>query len=72
MKTRVIHTKIWKDNYFSTLSRSEKIAFLYLLTNENINLCGIYELNDMELKIWTGLNDSEILEVKEKFTKDES
>jgi len=70
MKTRIIHTKIWKDNYFSQLNRAEKLAFIYLLTNESINLCGIYEINDLELKTWVGLTDTEIENVKKTFTKD--
>lgn len=70
MKTRIVHTKIWKDSYFYSLSRAEKLAFIYLLTNENVNLCGIYELNPAELKTWVGLTDQEIEDIKVKFTND--
>lgn len=70
MKTRIIHTKIWKDKYFSKLNRGEKLMFVYLLSNENANLCGTYEINDMELKLWLGLPDGEIEKTKQKFTKD--
>lgn len=70
MRTRILHTKIWKDSYFSQLNRAEKISFIYLLTNESVNLSGTYELNVMELKMWCGLTDIEIVDLKEKFTKD--
>lgn len=70
MKTRIVHTKIWKDEYFCSLSRAEKLAFLYVLTNENANLLGIYELNDMEIKLWCGFTDVELTDIKNKFTRD--
>ena len=70
MKTRVIHTKIWKDGYFSNLTRIEKLVFLFLITNENINMCGCYELNDAEIKLWCGLTEQEIIAIKQKFSRD--
>lgn len=66
MKTRVIHTKFWKDGYVAKLNRAEKIVFIYLLTNENVSMSGIYELNDLEIKTWLGITDTELEEAKKK------
>ena len=38
MKTRIVHTKIWQDDYFVNLSFQEKVLFLYLISNEYIML----------------------------------
>lgn len=70
MKTRILHTKLWSDSYFAELGRHEKLLFLYLITNEKINMVGCYELSDREISFWTGLTAVEISEAKEKFQKD--
>src|SRR3972149_6748766 len=46
MKYRQINTKFWEDGYISDLTLTEKMFFLYLFTNNHVNLCGIYELPD--------------------------
>lgn len=66
MKTRILHTKIWEDSYFSELSIMEKLLFLYYLTNKNINLVGIYEITDKKVLFETGvtLDDLRIFQNK--------
>lgn len=49
MKTRIIHTKIWQDEWFCSLSRSSSLIFLYLLTCQENNLSGIFELPDRNI-----------------------
>jgi len=39
-----IHTKIWKDPKVQTISPEAKLVFIYLLTNENRTLSGIYPI----------------------------
>lgn len=46
MKTRIVHTKIWEDEWFYSLSRDARELFLYVLTNQRINLSGMYQLPD--------------------------
>lgn len=70
MKTRIIHTKIWRDGYFSELNRTEKLLFIYLITNPYIGLSGIYELPDKYIKIELGLSQKELDKTKAKFEKD--
>lgn len=70
MKARIIHTKFWTDGYISSLNRAEKMAFIYLLTNEHIGLSGIYELPDNIFAFECGLSLTEIEEIKKKFISD--
>jgi hypothetical protein len=43
-KQRMVNTRFWIDSYVSTLDPIERLVFLYLLTNSNTNICGIYEI----------------------------
>lgn len=60
MKTRIIWTKIWEDEFFANLTRSAKILFIYLISNQRINICGCYELPDRIIMFDTGLNSTEL------------
>lgn len=42
--TRHINTKIWIDDYVHLLPITDKLVFVYLLTNGHTSLAGIYEL----------------------------
>lgn len=46
MKTRILHTRFWQDEYISSLNHKEKLFFIYLLTNDKVSLTGTYELLD--------------------------
>ena len=70
MKTRIIHTRFWKDDYISNLNRTEKIIFIYLITNESLNMCGIYELPDKYICLDVGVTQPELTKAKQKFHKD--
>lgn len=70
MKTRILHTKVWEDRYFYALEDKEKLAFLYLLTNDSINLSGTYELNDIKLVTWLRTTPEVVEQIKAKFQND--
>lgn len=70
MKTRVVHTRFWKDEYVSNLTAKEKLLFIYLLTNEYVNMCGTYELPDKYICVDLGLTLPELEKAKEKFQAD--
>ena len=70
MKTRIIHTKFWADGYISGLTKGEKLLFLYLLTNEKVGLCGIYELPDKYIRLVLEYSQEELDTYKKKFQKD--
>lgn len=67
MKTRIIHTRIWTDSFFESLSPQEKLLFIFFITNENIGLTGAYECTDRAIAYHTGLSSGEITKGKEKF-----
>lgn len=70
MKTRILHTRIWEDNYFSKLSVLEKLTFIYLLTNDKVSLTGIYEMPDKYLCFNLDASEEDIKKIKEKFQRD--
>lgn len=70
MKTRIIHTKIWEDDYFSDLKPLEKLVFLYYLTNDRINIIHCYEIKDERIALDTGVSIDIIKKCKEKFSID--
>ena len=59
MKTRIVHTKVWKDEWFVNLSKDAKFLWLYLLTNDKINISGIYELTEREIHFDLGTDISQ-------------
>lgn len=59
-KQRVVDTNFWSDNYIVDLDPLEKLLYLYFLTNEHTNICGIYELPLKTMAYETGL-DKELL-----------
>lgn len=70
MKTRIIQTKFWKDNYILELSPTEKLLFNYLITNENIGLSNYYECPDRIIQFETALSSTQLETIKEKFSQD--
>ena len=54
-KARYIHTKFWSDDWISRLDPVEKLLFIYLLTNERTNICGVYELPLKFMAVETGI-----------------
>lgn len=66
MKTRIIHTKIWEDDFFKKLSKPARYLFMYLITNYRINLCGIYELSDEIIIFETGLKKKGLEKLKKE------
>jgi len=49
VKQRRIWTKVWKDDWFYSLSQNARLLFLYLITNEFIGFTGCYELSDRQI-----------------------
>lgn len=70
MKTRILHTRMWEDTYFFNLNRLEKLAFIYLLTNDKVSLTGIYELPDQFIVFNLGATNDEVQQIKIKFQND--
>lgn len=67
----MIYTKFWFDDYISSLKPKEKLLFIYLITNEKVSICGIYEIPDKYILLDTGLNQKELKIMKQKFMQAE-
>ena len=69
-KLRSINTHFWNDNYVVNLDPIEKLLFLYLLTNENTNMLGIYELNLRRIAFDTGIDKDMLIKIFDRFNRD--
>lgn len=66
-KLRSVNTRFWEDTFVEKLNISEKLLFLYLLTNPQTNLLGIYEISIKRISYDTGLNSDTIKKGFERF-----
>ncbi len=69
-KHRYINTHFWKDNYIINLDPTEKLVYLYLLTNPLTNIAGIYEINIKEIASDTGIIKEIIDTILKRFERD--
>lgn len=67
MKTRLIHTKIWQDEWFYKLKEIEKLLFIYLITNDRIGFTGAYECPDRLICFDVGITLEQLEKCKERF-----
>lgn len=68
-KLRSVNTHFWSDPYIETLSPSNKLLFLYLITNEKTNMLGIYESSKKKISFETGLTLSQVDNGLKEFQK---
>ena len=68
-KFRQIHTKMWKDGWFVELAPSDKLLFVYLITNDSAAIAGIYELARRVIEFETGLSAEQIVGSFEIFSE---
>lgn len=64
MEKRIVFTKIWRDSWFSDLSRSSRLLFIYLITNPYIGFSGYFECPDRLICFETGLTQPELDQAK--------
>ena len=69
-KNRYINTKFWSDNWIADLDPVEKLLFLYLITNEKTNICGLYELPLKYMAVETGIDKEMIIKILKRFQKE--
>lgn len=62
-KNRFINTRFWSDNFVVELNPLDRYLFLYLLTNEHTNICGIYELPLKTMADETGIEKEMLLKM---------
>ena len=67
---RQIETRLRKDTYIKSLKATEKLLFVYLLTNSFTNIAGVYEIGIDEMIIDTKLLEWQIISILKKFEED--
>jgi hypothetical protein len=66
---RQIHVSIWKDEWFLDLEPRDKLLFIYLFSNENASLSGLYKLPMKVIAFETGLEVKYITDALARFSK---
>ena len=64
MKTRIIKTDLWKKLAKIKAPKDARLLFAHLLTCQEINMCGVFELPDEYIEIGTGLSEKDIAKAK--------
>ena len=66
---RYVSTSFWDDEWIQTLDPSEKLLYLYLMTNPLTNIAGVYKITDRRISFDTGFNLDTITHIFRKFEK---
>jgi hypothetical protein len=66
---RYISTSFWDDEWITTLDPSEKLLYLYLMTNPLTNIAGVYQITVRRICFDTGFNSDTIGHILTKFEK---
>jgi len=69
-KQRIVNTKFWDDSYITSLTPTEKLLFLYLITNPLTNISGVYELPARRVAFDIGIPQEEVDAAFAKLEKD--
>jgi len=69
MKLRSVNTNFWDDPFITELNSSEKLLFLYLITNPLTNLIGIYPITLKRISFDTGLSIPTVKNALKKFAQ---
>lgn len=66
-KNRMINTRFWMDSFIEKCDPTEKLLFIYLLTNNETNLLGIYEIAIRRIAFDTGIDKDMVLNIFKRF-----
>ena len=66
---RYISTSFWDDEWITTLDPSEKLLYLYLMTNPLTNIAGVYQITVRRICFDTGFNSDTVGHILTKFEK---
>jgi len=67
---RYISTSFWDDAWIQTLDPSEKLFYLYLMTNPLTNIAGVYKITDRRISFDTGFNVETVKIILDSFAKE--
>jgi hypothetical protein len=68
---RLVNTNFWKDTYVIDLDPTQKLLFLYFLTNPRTSMAGVYEISIREVAFDTGIDKDMVDKILMKFCRDE-
>ena len=63
-----ISTTFWDDAWIQELDPSEKLVYMYLMTNPLTNIIGVYKITDRRISFDTGLTVDTVKTIIGKFT----
>jgi hypothetical protein len=66
---RYISTSFWDDAWIQSIDPSEKLMYLYLMTNPLTNIAGIYKITDKRMHDDTGFNIDMVNRILQRFEK---
>ncbi len=66
-KLRSVNTKFWDDPFVVELNPTEKLLFLYLITNSLTTILGIYEISIRKISFDTGISQEMVRKGLERF-----
>jgi hypothetical protein len=69
-KHRYVSTCFWDDAYIMRLDPSEKLLFMYLLTNPLTNISGVYQVTVKRIAFDTGFDQDVVTHILERFECD--
>lgn len=69
-KQRLVDTCFWDDRYVARLDPSEKLLFLYLLTNPLTSICGVYQIEIRRIAFDTGFDADTVKRMLDRFERD--
>lgn len=69
-RQRQIDTCFWDDSYIIQMDPSEKLLFLYLLTNPLTTICGVYEISIRRIAFDTGFEQDTVKRMLDRFERD--
>ena len=64
---RYISTSFWNDKWIRTIDPSERYLYMYLLTNPQTNIAGIYQITLDRIAFDTGYDERTLLMVFDRF-----
>ena len=70
MTQRIINDSFWTDPYIEDLDPSEKLVFLYLLSNPLCNIAGAYEIKIKRIAYETWFDKDMVEKILKRFEKD--
>ena len=66
---RYISTSFWDDEWVQELDPSEKLFYIYLLTNPLTTIAGVYKITDRRVSFDCGFSKEVVLEMWSRFTR---